>query len=125
MTLLCGHAVLAMAYLVALQQGAGFAGILGCLLLLGVFYAATDGVLMALASGLCSPEQRASGMALVTTAMSAARFVASIAFGALWTRFGADVAVYAFFGALVVAVAIAGSILGPHVSVDQTDDSSR
>ena len=110
-TLLCGHAVLAAAYLVAISGGAGLSGLVACLLLLGLFYAATDGVLMALASGLCPPEQRASGMALVTTAMSGARFLASVAFGALWTRYGADAAVYVFFGALVVAVVIAGGIL--------------
>ena len=52
--LLGGHAVLALAYLIAIQQGLGVAGIVGCLLLLGVFYAATDGVLMALASSLCA-----------------------------------------------------------------------
>lgn len=110
-TLLAGHALLAMAYLVAIRGGGGMSAIVACLLLLGIFYAATDGVLMALASGLCPPEQRASGMAMVTTAMSAARFFASVAFGALWTRYGADAAVYAFLGALVVAVVIAGGIL--------------
>ena len=110
-TLLAGHALLAMAYLVAIRGGGGMSAIVACLLLLGIFYAATDGVLMALASGLCPPEQRASGMAMVTTAMSAARFFASVAFGALWTRYGADAAVYAFLGALVVAVVIAAGIL--------------
>ena len=110
-TLLCGHAVLAVAYFVAIRGGAGLSGLVACLLLLGLFYAATDGVLMALASGLCPPEQRASGMALVTTAMSGARFFASVAFGALWMRYGADAAVYAFLGALLVAVVIAGGIL--------------
>ncbi len=110
---------------IAIQQGLGVAGIVGCLLLLGVFYAATDGVLMALASSLCSPEQRASGMALVTTAMSGTRFLASIAFGALWTGFGAEAAVYTFFGALVAAVAIAGGILRPHASEQEADGSSR
>jgi MFS family permease len=110
-TLLGGHALLAVAYLVALRGGAGLPGLIVCLLLLGLFYAASDGVLMALASGLCSAEQRASGMALVTTAMSGARFVGSLAFGALWTRYGADVAVYAFFGALLVAIAIAAGVI--------------
>ncbi len=122
-TLLGGHAVLALAYLVAIQQGAGIAGIIGCLLLLGVFYAATDGVLMALASSLCSPEQRASGMAVVTTAMSGARFLASVGFGALWTRFGSDVAIYTFFGALVIAVAIAGNILRRPAEAEEADGS--
>jgi MFS family permease len=123
-TLLGGHALLAVAYLVVIRGGAGLPGVIACLLLLGVFYAATDGVLMALASGLCPPDQRASGMALVTTAMSGARFLASVAFGALWTRYGAEAAVYAFFGALVVAVAIAGGILRLQPNTQELDGSS-
>jgi MFS family permease len=124
-TLLGGHALLALAYLVTIHGGGGLPAIIGCLLLLGLFYAATDGVLMALASGLCPADQRASGMAVVTTAMSGARFLASIAFGALWTQYGADAAVYAFFGALVVACAIAGGILRFQPKRDELYASSK
>jgi MFS family permease len=122
-TLLGGHVVLAAAYLVAVTWGGALAGVIGCLLLLGVFYAATDGVLMALASGLCQPEQRASGMALVTTATSGARFVASLAFGAIWTRYGSGPAVYSFLAALVVAVVAAAFILRSQRTTSDLDAS--
>ena len=64
-------------------------------------------------------------MAVVTTARSGARFLASVGVGLLWTRFGSDVAIYTFFGALVIAVAIAGSILRPHADAHEADGSSR
>ena len=64
-------------------------------------------------------------MAIVTTAMSGARFFASVAFGLLWTRYGADTAVYAFFGALVVAVVIAGGILRLQPKRDDLYASSK
>ena len=56
------------------------------------YYAATDGVLMALGSTVVPEEVRGSGLALLRTATSLARLVASIAFGALWTLWGIDVA---------------------------------
>ena len=56
--------------------------------LLGGYYAATDGVLMALASAVVPEELRGSGLALVRTVTSVARLVASVAFGALWTVWG-------------------------------------
>lgn len=64
--------------------------------LLGAYYAATDGVLMALASARLPEGMRASGIALVTTANSVGRLVASVAFGLLWSRFDPQTAVLAF-----------------------------
>ena len=60
--------------------------------LLGAYYAATDGVLMALGSAVVPDEIRGSGLALLGTATSVARLVASLAFGALWTVWGIDAA---------------------------------
>ncbi len=110
-TFLGGHVVLALAYLVATRQNPGPFTLGGCVLLLGGYYAMTDGVLMALASGMCRPARRASGMALVTTVTSGARFVAPIAFGALWMRYDATTAIYVFTGALIGAVVFAGVVL--------------
>ena len=59
---------------------------------------------MALASAVLPPALRASGLALVVTATSLARLVASIAFGVLWTAFGLETAVVAFAVGLVVAL---------------------
>ena len=110
-TFLGGHAVLLLAYLMTTREQPGLLTPVLCVLSLGGYYAMTDGVLMALASGMCGPSQRASGMALVTTVTSAARFVAPIAFGALWTRYDATAAVYVFSFALVAAMVVAGFVL--------------
>jgi MFS family permease len=110
-TFLAGHVPLLLAYWFAAQSHAGVPILIGCLLLLGTYYAMTDGVLMALAGAICPVAHRASGMALVTTVTSAARFVAPVAFGALWTRYDAATAVQVFAGALAVALPVAAVIL--------------
>ena len=74
--------------------------------LLGTYYAATDGVLMALGSAHVPEPLRGSGLALLGTATSVARLLAAVAFGALWTLAGISVAVAVFIGALVVAMAL-------------------
>jgi MFS family permease len=77
----------------------------------GAFYAATDGVVMALASALLPEELRASGMGLLTAVVAAARLFGAVAFGALWTLGGVEVAVLAFAGILIVAIALAAAVL--------------
>ena len=49
---------------------------------LGLFYAATDGVLMAAASELLGARTRATGLAVVATGTAVGRFVAAVLFGA-------------------------------------------
>lgn len=58
----------------------GIPGLLLTVLLLGAYYAATDGALMALASEIVPPELRTSGLALLTTGMSLARLLSSLLF---------------------------------------------
>ena len=123
-TLLGGHALLLLAYLMTIGQDVGGLTLVGCLLLLGAYYAMTDGVLMALAGGIGGAHQRASAMAIVTTATSGARFVAAIVFGALWTAYDAATAVYAFSGALAVAMALSTLILRSQCSACEADGSS-
>jgi MFS family permease len=77
----------------------------------GAFYAATDGVVMALASTLLPEELRASGMGLLTAVVAAARLFGAVAFGALWTLGGVQVAVLAFAGLLAVAIALAAAVI--------------
>ena len=108
---LAGYGLLAAAYAATMQPGIGLPGMAACLLLLGAHYALTDGVLMAFASGRLSPERRGSGLALITTAASLARLLASVAFGTLWTRYGAGTAVPVFLIALVAAMAVAAFLL--------------
>ena len=106
-----GYALLLLVYMSLLLPPMGTPALFVYLALFGAYYAATDGVLMALASAVLPPDLRASGLALVVTATSLARLVASVAFGVLWTAFGIQTAVSAFAVGLVVALALAGLAL--------------
>ncbi|GAA2353986.1 MFS transporter [Nonomuraea africana] len=58
------------------------------LAMFGLFYAATDGVLMAAAGPLLPAHLRTSGLALLQTGQAVARMLSSIMYGAAWTFFG-------------------------------------
>ncbi|WP_127360153.1 MFS transporter [Actinacidiphila soli] len=101
-----GHLALLAAYGLLLAHGPVYA----VLVLHGAFYAATDGVLMAAASGAVPAELRASGLAIVQTGQAAARFAASIAFGAAWTAWGDRTALITAAVALAVCAATAAGL---------------
>lgn len=102
--LVLGHLALAAAYLCAAAPGDGAVVTLVALLLLGVFYAATDGVVAALAGRLVPEELRASGIATVQTVVAVSRLVSSIGFGVLWFALGASTAMLVMCGGVVLAV---------------------
>ena len=110
---LAGHALLLVVYLSLLLPGAGGGGVGGgfqvvlALVLLGLYYAATDGVLMALAGAALPQEVRASGMALLTTGTSLARLAGSILFGVIWTWRGVGAAVALSTTGLAAALLVA------------------
>jgi MFS family permease len=79
--------------------------------LFGAFYAATDGVLAAMASATLGAELRTSGLALLNTATSLSRLVSSILFGWLWTSGTMRTAVWTFLLGLSAAVIISALIL--------------
>jgi MFS family permease len=109
--LLGGYALLLAVYLMLLLPLAGWVLVTAALGLLGAYYAATDGVLMALGSAVIPEELRGSGLALLGTATSIARLLASLAFGALWTVWGMDTALICFSAALLAAAALAALVL--------------
>jgi MFS family permease len=109
--LLAGYALLLGAYGALLLPLGGWPLLVATLGLLGAYYAATDGTLMALGSAIVPAEVRGSGLALLRTATSLARLGASIAFGALWAVWSMDAAIACFGAALVVAVALAAYLL--------------
>jgi MFS family permease len=109
--LLGGYALLAGVYAALLLPIGGWPLLVAALGLLGAYYAATDGVLMALGSAVIPEEVRGSGLALLRTATSLARLIASIAFGALWTVWGIEAAIACFAVALAVATALAALVL--------------
>jgi MFS family permease len=106
-----GYVLLLVVNVGLLSPATGAVALVVSLVLFGAYYAATDGVLMALASEVLAPEIRTSGMALLTTATGLASLAASLAFGALWTVWGAEVATTVFCLGLVTALAVAGLLI--------------
>lgn len=104
-----GHGALLAAYLCAALPSTGAAATLTCLLLLGIFYAATDGVLAALAGQFSTPASRASGIAAAQTVVALSRLVASVGFGVLWFAVGRQNAIV--MAAVALAIAIPCAIL--------------
>ncbi|MFJ3419092.1 MFS transporter [Streptomyces sp. NPDC086082] len=102
-----GHGALLTAYALLLTSWHGTALPYAVLLLHGAFYAATDGVLMAVASDSVPEQLRSSGLALVQTGQAAARFVCSLGFGAAWTLWGDRTALTASAVALAVCAVFA------------------
>jgi MFS family permease len=113
-----GYGLLLAVYVVLLMPVGGWFLLVAALGLLGAYYAATDGVLMALGSAVAPDEVRGSGLALLGTAISVARLLASVAFGALWTIWGLDAAFAVFGAALLVAalVAVAALVRAPEAA---------
>jgi MFS family permease len=101
-----GYALLLPVYGLLLAPDAGWGAIPLTLGMLGAYYAATDGVLAALGSTLSPAHLRGTGLALVGTATSVARLLASVIFGALWVTVGIEASVACFAGALLLALLV-------------------
>src|SRR5262249_61654771 len=88
--LMGGYVALAGVYVAILAPAQGTVMVLGSLLLFGTYYACTDGVMSALASGLLPPETRTAGLALLGTSMALAGLAGAALFGArrccVWGR---------------------------------------
>jgi MFS family permease len=108
---IAGHVLLIGCYTVLRLSGPGLATAAVILGLLGTYYAATDGVLMAMASAVIPEELRTSGLAWLTTLTVTAKLVASIVFGVLWTWQGPNGALSVFLAGMVCAVPVACFVL--------------
>ncbi|MFI6924467.1 MFS transporter [Nonomuraea spiralis] len=98
-----GHVALLAAYLVLM----GPAWLVPVLVLHGLFYAATDGVLMALTGPMLPEGARTGGLALLQTGQATARMVSSILFGLLWAGAGEGAALAVMAAGLVMTAATA------------------
>ncbi|GAA1652006.1 MFS transporter [Catellatospora bangladeshensis] len=107
--LLGGYAALAAAYLLLFGPVSGTPLLVLTLALHGVFYAATDGVLMALAGPVLPDRLRTTGIALIQTGQALAYLVSSILFGLAWQVWGPETA--SRVAALAVVAAIAVTLL--------------
>ncbi len=104
---LAGHGLLLLAYLTAASGETSIPDLVVCMVLLGGYYALTDGVLMALASAMLPADVRGTGLATITTMTSLGRLAASITFGAVWAGYGPTQALTGFVIALGGATVLA------------------
>ena len=88
---------------VYLLLGSGAGPLWLVLALYGAFYAATDGVLSALAVPLLPEELRTTGLALLQTGQALAYVVSSVGFGLLWQHTGVALACLSAAGVAVLA----------------------
>ncbi|SIQ91622.1 Sugar phosphate permease [Micromonospora avicenniae] len=100
-----GYAALGVTYLLLAGPVAGWPLLVLALTLYGVFYAATDGVLIALAGPVLPARLRTTGIALVQSGQALAYLVSSVLFGLGWQAWGPENA------AGVAAVAVAAVLL--------------
>jgi MFS family permease len=108
-----GHAGLLAAYLVAAMPIDDILATVVCLMFLGAFYAATDGVLSALASQLTTPETRGTGIAAAQTVVAVSRFVSAAGFGLLWFAIGREASMLVVAALVAVAIPLVALLLRP------------
>ncbi|MCG5441615.1 MFS transporter [Micromonospora sp. NIE79] len=101
-----GYTALGVTYLLLAGPVDGWPLIVLALTLYGAFYAATDGVLIALAGPVLPARVRTTGIALVQTGQALAYLVSSVLFGLAWQAWGPENAIR------VAAVAVAGVLVG-------------
>ena len=111
-----GHTGLLAAYVVAALPIADIAATILCLVFLGTFYAATDGVLSALAAQLTTPETHATGIGAAQTVVAVSRFLSAVGFGFLWFAIGREASVLVVAGVLLVAIPCVALLLKPFLS---------
>jgi len=81
-------------------------------LLYGVFYAATDGVLMALAGPVLPERLRTTGIALIQSGQALACLGSSVLFGLAWQFWSPEAATRIAAVAVVCALITTAALLG-------------
>ena len=99
-----GHLLAGAAYLLLLTSLPRVLLVTAVLGLLGLYYAATDGVVSALGSQLLEAGVRATGLSIVQTAVAGGRLLAAVGFGAVWTEAGQQRSLLVYGLAMWVAV---------------------
>jgi MFS family permease len=106
-----GYCALVLAYVAAGGALSGTAITLLSLVLLGAYYAATDGVLAAMAGRAVQTSVRASGIATAQTVLAAASFFSSLGFALLWVGIGRGHALLVAAAVLAVVIPVAAVLL--------------
>ena len=99
-----GHVFLLAAYVSATVPITGAAITILCLVLLGGYYAATDGILSVLATQFTTTDTRATAIGAAQTVVALARFFSAAGFGILWFAIGRE------WSMLIVSIAVAVAI---------------
>jgi len=107
---LLGHLFLGVVYGALLVPGPGWAVVPVVLVFLGGYYAATDGVLSAMASAVVPRADRGSGLGLLATATSLGRLGASLLFGWVWSAWD-DATAVAVFAAVLPLMMMASAVI--------------
>ena len=102
-----GYAALLLLYGILASPGSSLAVIAMCVVLLGSFYAMTDGVFAALASSELPAERRATGLAVVSTCNDVGRLASSVFFGWMWSRSSPAAAATAFIPLMAMTLVLA------------------
>lgn len=108
-----GHVLLLGAYVLMAGPLDGLPLVVAALGLHGLFYAATDGVLMAHGGLLVPAELRASGLAIVQTGQALARLVSSVVFGVLLQHLAFGTALWLSITALAVSLVVVYAVIRP------------
>ena len=109
--LLGGYALLGVVYILLATGSLTHGFPLVPLLLFGGYYAATEGVLMAIASSVIPAGLRTTGLALLTTGIGLGKMVSSVAFGWLWQSLGRPAAAGVFLAILVAVLILSSRVL--------------
>ena len=110
-TLVLGHGLLLAAYVSATLPMTGPVITIVCLVLLGGYYAATDGILAVLATQFTTSDTRATAIAAAQTVVAIARFISAAGFGILWFAIGREWSMMLVTIGIAIALPIAAVIL--------------
>ena len=109
---LLGYSMLVVIYALLLSSQSVSATLAAaCVVLLGLFYAATEGVLMAMASRLIPAGHRTTGLALLLTGVGLGKLTSSLLFGWLWQQGGIDHALTIFVVACLATIVVSQQVL--------------
>jgi MFS family permease len=111
-----GHVALLAVYLLLAAGPASVVVLCFLLPIHGLFYAMTDGVLMAHAGPMLPRHLRTAGLAILQSVRALGAFAASLAFGFAWSAVGSRTVVYGFAVALALALVAASRLVKPEVA---------
>lgn len=119
--LLGGYLALIAVYLLLFGPLGGWPLLVAVPVLYGLFYAATDGVLMAMAGRVLPEDLRTTGIALIQTGQALAYLASSVLFGLAWQLWGPVAASRLAAAVTVLAVVATALLLFTRTTTPDTD----